>query len=238
MQLFYYPNLQEQESFSFGEEESKHCIKVLRKKNGDQLQLIDGKGFEAKAIITQDHPKKCSGLIKQRIQHKPARNYYVHLAIAPTKNLDRIEWMLEKAIEIGLDEITFLQCQNSERVKLNLERFHKIAISAIKQSKQYYLPIINPLVSFQDFVEKSALVQTKFIAWCPTEDTQTLFKQIPLNRPSNHILLVGPEGDFTSDEVMLAQTKGYIPCTLGKNILRSETAGLFGISLFAAKHLG
>jgi 16S rRNA (uracil1498-N3)-methyltransferase len=236
MQFFYYPNLQEQDSFSFSEEESKHCIKVLRKKNGDQLQLIDGKGFEAKAIITQDHPKKCSGLIQQRMQHKPSRNYHMHLAIAPTKNTDRIEWMLEKAIEIGLDEISFLQCENSERIKLNLERFHKIGISAIKQSKQYYLPTIHAPVSFKDFVEKNKSVQTKFIAWCPANDTQNLFKQLESNPASNNLLLVGPEGDFTNEEVAFAQANGFAACSLGKNILRSETAGLFGISLFAAKH--
>lgn len=237
MQLFYYPLLAGQDEFIFNEEESKHCIKVLRKKNGDILQLIDGLGTEATAVITSDHPKKCSGLIQQRIQHKPNRNYRIHLAIAPTKNIDRIEWMLEKAIEIGLDEISFLHCQNSERDKVNLERFHKIAISAMKQSKQFYLPIINPMVGFEEFVKNQALVQTKFIAWCPTESTESLMSQIPKPMPANSIFLVGPEGDFTAKEIEIAEANGYKTCSLGNNILRSETAGLFGISLFAAKSL-
>jgi 16S rRNA (uracil1498-N3)-methyltransferase len=235
MQLFYYPLLAEQDEFVFNEEESKHCIKVLRKKNGDTLQLIDGLGMEARAVITSDHPKKCSGLIQQRILHKPNRNYHIHLAIAPTKNIDRIEWMLEKAIEIGLDEISFLHCQNSERDKVNLDRCQKIAISAMKQSKQFYLPQINPIISFENLVKNNASVQTKLIAWCPTENTQSLMKQIPTPVPANSIFLVGPEGDFTTKEIEIAETHGYKACSLGNTILRSETAGLFGISLFAAK---
>jgi 16S rRNA (uracil1498-N3)-methyltransferase len=135
-QFFYLPNL-DQDDFEFSEEESKHCIRVLRKKKGDQIQLIDGKGTEALAEIVSDNPKKCSGQIVQRILHKPNRNYHLHLAIAPTKNFDRMEWMLEKCIEIGVDEISFIITANSERDKINLERCEKIAIAAIKQSKQF-----------------------------------------------------------------------------------------------------
>ncbi|MBP7511925.1 MAG: 16S rRNA (uracil(1498)-N(3))-methyltransferase [Bacteroidia bacterium] len=235
MQFFYYPNLNSESIFAFNEEESKHCIKVLRKKIGDTLNLIDGKGTEAIAVIDSDNPKKCSGQIQERIQHKPNRNYSIHLAIAPTKNIERIEWLLEKAIEIGLDEITFINCFNSERDKINLDRLQKIAIAAIKQSKQFYLPQINPIVSFDSFVKKSALGQTKFIAYCPTNSTQNLIHLIPSEPHNISILLVGPEGDFSPQEVKIAEENGFMACSLGNSILRSETAGLYGISLFAAK---
>ena len=234
MQLFYLPNLDDT-TFVFSEEESKHCVRVLRKKIGDQLILIDGKGTEAIAIIDSDNPKKCSGTILSKKTHKPNRNYHLHLAIAPTKSFDRMEWMLEKAIEIGVDEISFLETSNSERAKINLARCEKIAIAAIKQSKQFYLPQLNELVSFENFMKANHENASKYIAWCEEESTQHLFKQIPCPPAAKSLLLIGPEGDFTQGEIELALKKGYQTCSLGNSILRAETAAIFGISLFAAK---
>ncbi|OYU96887.1 MAG: 16S rRNA (uracil(1498)-N(3))-methyltransferase [Bacteroidetes bacterium B1(2017)] len=234
MQLFYLADLSDS-TFEFTEDESKHCIRVLRKKKGDELTLIDGKGTEAKGIIEQDNPKKCSGIIVAKTHHQRNKNYTLHLAIAPTKNFDRIEWMLEKIIEIGVDEISFIETNTSERGKINSERCNKIAVSAMKQSKQYYLPKINGITSLKNFLKGCETTSSKFIAYCPTPVTQTLFNQIPLPMPSHSILLIGPEGDFTQQEVEEAISLGFKPVSLGSNILRSETAGLVGVTSFANK---
>lgn len=234
MQLFFLPNL-DSDSFEFSEEESKHCIRVLRKKKGDQITLIDGKGTEALGTIISDNPKKCSGQISKKIHHTPNRNYQLHIAIAPTKNFERIEWMLEKCIEIGVDEISFIETSNSERSKINLERCEKIAISAIKQSKQFYLPRIHPIQSFQSFLVQTEAIKNKWIAWCESETTDYLSKQITSIENSQNIVCVGPEGDFTPQEIQLAQTHHFAPCSLGPNILRSETAAVLAAALLAVK---
>lgn len=234
MQLFYLPNLALDE-FEFSEEESKHCIRVLRKKKGDEITLIDGNGTEAVARILSDNPKKCSGQIIKRTHHKPNRNYQLHLAIAPTKNFDRIEWMLEKCIEIGIDEISFIETSNSERNKINLERCEKIAISAIKQSKQFYLPNIHPIQSFQSFLVQTEAIPNKWIAWCESDKTDYLLKQITLIENSQNLVCIGPEGDFTTAEIELAKAHHFLPCSLGPNILRSETAAVMATALMAAK---
>jgi 16S rRNA (uracil1498-N3)-methyltransferase len=234
MQFFYLPNL-DQDDFEFSEEESKHCIRVLRKKKGDQIQLIDGKGTEALAEIVSDNPKKCSGQIVQRILHKPNRNYHLHLAIAPTKNFDRMEWMLEKCIEIGVDEISFIMTANSERDKINLERCEKIAIAAIKQSKQFYLPSIHPIQTFQAFLDRTNNIQNKWIAWCETDKTSTLIAQLKETPDTNTVILIGPEGDFSADEVKQAAKKGFQLCSLGPNILRSETAAVYATVVCSSK---
>lgn len=234
MQLFYLPNLDDT-TFVFSEEESKHCVRVLRKKIGDQLLLIDGKGTEAIAIIDSDNPKKCSGTILSKKTHTPNRNYYLHLAIAPTKSFDRMEWMLEKAIEIGVDEISFIETSNSERAKINIARCEKIAIAALKQSKQFFLPKINDLVLFENFIKAQNAADSKWIAWCETTTTEHLSKQIPFPLPQKSVLLIGPEGDFSKSEIDLALKNNYKTSSLGHSILRAETAAVFGISLFAAK---
>lgn len=234
MQFFYLPHLA-QDHFEFSEEESKHCIRVLRKKKGDQIQLIDGNGTEALAEITSDNPKKCSGKIVQRILHPPNRNYHLHLAIAPTKNFDRMEWMLEKCIEIGVDEISFIITANSERDKINLERCEKIAIAAIKQSKQFYLPSIHPIQSFQNFLVRTKAIPNKWIAWCESDKTDFLGKQINVAANSNNLVCLGPEGDFTTEEVEAAKAFQCIPCSLGPNILRTETAAVLVSALWLAK---
>ncbi len=210
------------------EEESKHLIRVLRKQKGDIIQLMDGKGNLALARIEEDHPKKCLLLITEISQKEKNRNYHFELVIAPTKNMERIEWMLEKCCEIGLDAIHFINCENSERSKLNLERLEKICISAIKQSKQFYLPEINPLIDFKSFIEKSKITDsTKLIAWCETNQTETIQSKLTKIENQNLIFMVGPEGDFSNNEIKIAKDNGFKEVSLGNNILRTETAGLY-----------
>lgn len=231
MQLFYYPNLS-LGAFSFNEEESKHCIKVLRNKTGDTLQLIDGKGRLAQAIITKDHPKKCEGEITQVTLFEPNRSYQLALSIAPTKQHERIDWLVEKACEIGIDEINFIACENSERERINIDRLQKICISAIKQSKQYYLPALGELKPLRDHL-KTASDWQKYIAWCETNPTEHLAQQLNQSEKKIH-LLIGPEGDFSAKEISLSQEAGYQPISLGSNILRTETAAITAVATVAA----
>jgi 16S rRNA (uracil1498-N3)-methyltransferase len=229
MHVFYQTNLS-QNQIVLSEDESKHCVRVLRLKKGDEVDLADGKGTHAKAVIVDDHPKKCVLQITVSTLHTQAessgRNYYLHIVVAPTKNFDRMEWFIEKATEAGIDEITFIETENSERAKVNLERCEKIAVSAMKQSKQWYLPKINALQKITDFF-KQDIQDAKFIAWCETNDT-ALINQKLKQLIGNHItILIGPEGDFTEAEVKLAQQHQFVPVSLGKTILRTETAALY-----------
>ncbi|MCF8254182.1 MAG: 16S rRNA (uracil(1498)-N(3))-methyltransferase [Bacteroidia bacterium] len=232
MQLFFLNNLY-LDNFEFSEEESKHCIRVLRKKAGDIITLIDGAGTEATAVLEIDNPKKCSGRIIERTHHHPNRNYYLHIAIAPTKNFDRMEWFIEKATEIGIDEITFIETENSERAKVNLERCQKILVSAIKQSKQFYLPKLNPLVSFKDCLNQNTSVKNKWIAWCPTPQTKNLGVELTQLKQLDSLVLIGPEGDFSSKEIALAEQYSFKAISLGSNILRTETAALYAVNSFS-----
>jgi 16S rRNA (uracil1498-N3)-methyltransferase len=229
MHVFYQTDLS-QNHIILSEDESKHCVRVLRLKNGDEVDLADGKGTHAKAIIVDDHPKKCVLQITQSTIHtqveSSGRDFYLHIVVAPTKNFDRMEWFIEKATEAGIDEITFIETENSERAKVNLERCEKIAVSAMKQSKQWYLPKINALQKIADFF-KQDIQGAKFMAWCETDDTTLINKKIN-QLTSNHItILIGPEGDFTEAEVKLAQQHQFVPVSLGKTILRTETAALY-----------
>lgn len=205
-------------------EESWHCAKVLRKKAGDEIHVIDGKGNFYNAVLSLVNEKKCLAEVKGSYSKTKTGNYYLHLAIAPTKQIDRIEWMVEKAVEIGIDEISFVQCKNSERTVVKTDRINKIVESAVKQSLQAYIPKVNELVSFKEFVSKQKLDQN-FIAHCFTANTIHLktytFKE------KKTLALVGPEGDFTKEEVDLAQQNGFEGITLGANRLRTETAGLY-----------
>lgn len=229
MHVFYQTDLS-QNQIVLSEHESKHCVRVLRLKNGDEVDLADGKGTHAKAVIVDDHPKKCVLQITESTLHTQAessgRNYYLHIVVAPTKNFDRMEWFIEKATEAGIDEITFIETENSERAKVNLDRCEKIAVSAMKQSKQWYLPKINALQKITDFF-KQDIQGAKFMAWCETNDTALINQKIK-QLIENHItILIGPEGDFTEAEVKLAQQHQFVPVSLGKTILRTETAALY-----------
>jgi 16S rRNA (uracil1498-N3)-methyltransferase len=204
-------------------EESWHCAKVLRKKNGEKIEIIDGKGNFYQGVLKLVSEKKCVADIISGPVAQKKRNYFLHLAIAPTKQMDRIEWMIEKAVEIGIDEISFIQCKNSERIVIKRERILKIVESAVKQSLQAYLLKVNELVSFKEILETKA--DLNFIAHCFNGDKQHI-KQVSFAAKSS-LVLIGPEGDFTQEEVTLAIQKGFAGLNLGENRLRTETAGLY-----------
>lgn len=222
MHLFYTPNIQA-EFYQLDEEESKHCVRVLRLKNGDQVNLIDGVGGFYLAEIIDDHPKRTTLKVLNIQREFTKRNHYLHIAVAPTKNIDRFEWFLEKATEIGIDEITPIICDHSERKEIKTERSSKIITSAIKQSLKAYHPVLNPQINFKEFIIQ-AKADKKFIAHCEDGVKQYLVKDF--KPKSNYLILIGPEGDFSPDEIELALQSGYLPITLGESRLRTETAAL------------
>lgn len=206
------------------EEESWHCARVLRKKTGESIRLIDGRGNLYEAVLDLVSDKKTTAQITGGPFPQEQHTYRLHLAIAPTKNIDRIEWMIEKAVEIGVDEISFIQCKNSERTVLKVERIQKIVESAVKQSLQAFLPKVNSMITFKDFVS-AANEEQKLIAHC-FETTKLDIKKVSFQNKKN-LVLIGPEGDFTEEEVSFAVTSGFGPVSLGTNRLRTETAGLY-----------
>ncbi|MES2800020.1 MAG: 16S rRNA (uracil(1498)-N(3))-methyltransferase [Bacteroidota bacterium] len=207
-------------SFILNEEESLHICKVLRLKNGQEIELVNGKGSIFQAKITDAHPKKCAVEILSFHTEKAA-DFEIHIAIAPTKNMDRLEWMVEKCTELGATHFTFLLCKNNERKILKIDRLEKIAISAMKQSKRKYLPTIASLPTFKDFVKQHP---AGLIAHC-YEGEKSVIKEAITKK--NCPILIGPEGDFSIDEVDFALANGYKAISLGNNRLRTETAGLF-----------
>ncbi|WP_062055601.1 16S rRNA (uracil(1498)-N(3))-methyltransferase [Aquimarina longa] len=226
MQLFYNNTLTiSNTEIKFSREESKHITKVLRKKEGDLLHITNGNGHLFIARITFSTPSQCIAIIEKSEKHY-RKNYRLHLAVAPTKMNDRYEWFLEKATEIGIDEITPIICDHSERKVIKLERLERIMQSAMKQSLQYYLPILNPAISFSDFIKQQNKDQL-LIAHCEETKKQSL-KDILLPK-SNTTILIGPEGDFSTKEIELALTSGYLPITLGKTRLRTETAAITAV---------
>jgi 16S rRNA (uracil1498-N3)-methyltransferase len=220
LNLFYQPAIS-LGHLNLDEEESRHAIKVLRMVKGDELQLTDGKGFFYKARITQADLKKCGFEIIDRKQ-VPQKNYHIHIAIAPTKNADRMEWFVEKALEIGIDRFSFMRCQNSERKTINIERMEKIAISAMKQSGQAWLPPFSAMVPLEEIVKSQAT--QKFIAYVDALNTN-LLKSIATAH-EKYLVLIGPEGDFREEELKLALDNNFVKVSLGKSTLRTETAGL------------
>ncbi len=224
MQLFYTPDIHtEQTQYFLSEEESKHCIKVLRLEPGNEVQLIDGKGGFYTAIVKEANQKKTLLNIISVINAFNKRNHFLHIALAPTKNLDRMEWFVEKATELGIDEISFIICRRSERREIKTDRLNKITDSAIKQSVKAYRPVLNEAVTFSNFLLKQYQGQ-KFIAHCEKTDKITL--RTGLIKHDNYVVMIGPEGDFTPEEIMLALQAGYKPLTLGDSRLRTETAAL------------
>lgn len=222
MHVFYTPDISN-EFYSLNEEESKHCSKVLRLTTGDVVHLIDGIGglYEAK-IIGLD--KKHVNLQVISAKHEfGKRNHQLHVAIAPTKNIDRLEWFLEKATEIGIDEITPIICDRSERKIVKEERLEKVVTAAVKQSLTAYHPKVNAAVDFSDFI-KSAVANQKYIAHC-LPDGKPYLSQV-LEKHQSYLILIGPEGDFSPSEIDMALQNGYKAVTLGSTRLRTETAAL------------
>ncbi|HEX8515692.1 MAG TPA: 16S rRNA (uracil(1498)-N(3))-methyltransferase [Bacteroidia bacterium] len=227
MHLFYTPDISGG-SYTLPEEESKHAIRVLRLKTGDAIQLIDGKGGFYTAEITDDHQKHCTVKITDTKKEFEKRRQHLHIAIAPTKNNDRTEWFVEKATEIGIDEISLIDCKNSERSVVKTERLQKVAVSAMKQSLKAYLPKINEITDFKKFISSvKDFSGDKFIAHCQSGFTAGSHLR-SLYTPGNNVLvLIGPEGDFTADEVKLASENGFKEISLGTSRLRTETAALY-----------
>ena len=223
MQLFYNPNIGEDTiNFTFDKEESKHIVKVLRKKDGDILFVTNGLGFLFKTEVILAIDTKCTVKIVG-FEKAATPNFHLHLAVAPTKMNDRYEWFLEKATEIGVSEITPIICDHSERTQIKIDRFDKIVTSAMKQSNQYYLPKLNEPISFKDFINKQH-EGSLFIAHCEDTDRKLLKE---LLQPDDSItLLIGPEGDFSAKEIQMAIEKKFVPVSLGNTRLRTETAAI------------
>ena len=223
MQLFYNATINEvTETFTFDREESKHIIKVLRKKDGDILFVTNGLGFLFKTEIVLASDSKCTVQIVS-FEKASIPKFNLHLVVAPTKMNDRYEWFLEKATEIGVQEITPIICDRSERKVINMERFEKILLSAMKQSNALYLPKLNPAISFKEFV-KNKNTGLQLIAHCEETDKKTLKSVLQPN--TDITVLIGPEGDFSDKEITLALAQNYIPVTLGNTRLRTETAAV------------
>ncbi len=223
MQLFYNPEITElTKQFSFDKEESKHIVKVLRKTIGDTLYITNGKGWLFTAEIAIPDIKNCLVTITNK-ELKKKHSYNLHLAVAPTKMNDRYEWFLEKATEIGIDTITPIICDQSERKIIKIDRFEKIIQSAMKQSLSCYLPTLNKAISFKEFINQKFDAQL-FIAHCEETNKKSLKESI--TKSKDYLILIGPEGDFSVKEIKTAIVNGFIPVTLGETRLRTETAAI------------
>lgn len=221
MHLFYTPDVTGN-SCQLDEEESRHCAKVLRLQRGDIVYLINGKGGFYKAGIVESHPKRTLLEILEKSEEYGKRNHFLHIAVAPTKNIERLEWFLEKATEIGIDEITPVICDRSERRELKTERLLKIITSAVKQSIKAYHPVLNQPLKYSELIRRAE--GQKFIAHCMDTEKSSLKHSIqPAGR---YTVLIGPEGDFSPSEISEALGAGFVPVTLGNSRLRTETAAL------------
>jgi len=224
MQLFYHPSSSKTlKEITFEKEESRHIGKVLRKQEGDVLDITNGKGYFFKAELTLVTPKKCIARIVETKKEAPLP-YRLHIAAAPTKSNDRFETFLEKATEIGITEITPIICDHSERKTIKLERYEKIIQSAMKQSLKAYLPKLNKAVSYKEFLQQEHEENLKCIAHCEETDKKSLKSVV--EKQQSVLILIGPEGDFSTEEIDLAKSKGFTPVTLGESRLRAETAAM------------
>lgn len=231
MALFYAPEIAE--TWELPEEEAAHCLRVLRLSRGSNIEITDGKGTFYKAVISDISGKHCFVEAVESTFVPKGWQGNLHIAIAPTKNIDRIEWMVEKAVEIGLDELTFLNCRFSERKVVKKERIERIVVSAMKQSLKPFKTLINDVVDFKQFVNMQH-GNSKFIAHC-YDSEKVMFKE-RLVAGEDVTILIGPEGDFSTDEVRTAINSGFIPVSLGNSRLRTETAGLVACHTFNLKN--
>jgi 16S rRNA (uracil1498-N3)-methyltransferase len=226
MNIFFTPDIENTSYLS--EEESSHAVRVLRMKAGDKIFSIDGKGGFYELEIINPHQKHCEIKVISKKNGFNKRNHYLHIAIAPTKNIERLEWFLEKATEIGIDEITPVICRFSERKNIKEERLEKVIVSAVKQSLKAHLPKLNKLCSFNEFVVSQQIADQacseKYIAHCHDDD-KTLLKNA-YSKGNSAVVLIGPEGDFSKEEVETALINNFKPISLGNSRLRTETAGL------------
>jgi 16S rRNA (uracil1498-N3)-methyltransferase len=230
MALFYKPDILEQPFLS--EEESRHAVKVLRLGVGDTLDIVDGKGGLFRAVIRVADARRCTIEIRESVPEPDVRRHRIHLAIAPTKDLDRIEWMLEKCVEIGVDQVTFIRTRRTDErywkgKSIHPERLEKISVSAMKQSLKRRLPVVTDLVPWERFLAEREAGESRFVAHLE-EDDRTLLQQKAIPG-ENYVVLIGPEGDFTPEEIAEAKENGFAPVSLGNSRLRTETAGLVAV---------
>ena len=223
MELFFEPDIDK--TLTLNEQESRHCISVLRHKAGDKINVANGMGSYFKCVIIKPHPKRCEVEIVSK-ETFDKRNFNIHIAIAPTKNIDRTEWFIEKVTEIGVEKITLLMCEHSERKKVRLDRLEKIVISASKQSLKAYKPVLTDLIPFKEFVQKE---DKGFIAHCNSSDLPHL-KDV-YKTWDDATVLIGPEGDFSPAEVEFALQNGFTEISLGSSRLRTETAGMVACTI-------
>jgi 16S rRNA (uracil1498-N3)-methyltransferase len=236
MNIFYAPDIILPE-ITLSPEESGHCVRVLRLGRGEKVQVIDGKGGYYNAVIAMPDAKQCRLTITETIEIQAPRNYSVHIAIAPTKNIDRFEWFIEKSVEIGIDTITPLLCHRSERRILKSDRLERLILSTIKQAIIPTRPVLHDLTGFKEFVTHPDRRDADlFIAHCGETDRKKLGEAC---RPGkNTIVLIGPEGDFSPEEIRLALSHQFIPVTLGRNRLRTETAGIVACTAINLRNSG
>jgi 16S rRNA (uracil1498-N3)-methyltransferase len=230
MQRFYSP-IVDSDVFDLPEVEAKHCVSVLRKKPKDQIEVVDGQGRIYVAEILNISKRKCEVKVLSKQFEAKDLPCSLHIAIAPTKNAARFEWFLEKSTEIGIDKITPIICQRSERKKINTERANKVLITAMKQSLKSWLPSLEDAVDFSAFIQSASnFGDSKFIGHCVGESPFHLKNEY--KKGSDALVLIGPEGDFSNDEIALAQENGFTPISLGTGRLRTETAGIVSCSIF------
>ncbi len=222
MRIFYHPEISHNDPSFLNVEESRHCVKVLRLKKGDEINVIDGTGNCYHCHIIDDNPRACKFVVNSKTQAKP-QGYFIHIAIAPTKNQERLEWFVEKAVEFGVDKISLILCDQSERKMVKLERLNKKAIVAMKQSMNYKKPDIVELTTFKNFIATNN-AKDKFIAHVDENNT-THLKDMAKPK-SEYLVLIGPEGDFSQNEINLAKNNNYKGISLGQSRLRTETAGI------------
>ncbi len=225
MQIFFITDIQA-DTAHIGEEEAKH-FRVLRKKIGDSIHFIDGKGTRYVGKLTKLSKRKGTLQIVEQKKQPPERSFHLHIAIAPTKNISRMEWFVEKATEIGVNEITPIICQQSERTRLRLDRLEKIAVSAMKQSLRTYLPKLNEARKLKDFLldnQEETPNLVRYIAHCDDSKKANLWDNY--RTATNVLILIGPEGDFSTEEIEMATQLGFQPVSLGTHRLRTETAGI------------
>lgn len=232
MHLFYNPHIQS-DTFELEEQESKHAIRVLRLVRGERVIMVDGKGGWYEVVIIDDHPKRCRLQVELHTPDYKPLPYGLHLAVSPTKNMDRFEWFLEKATEIGITEITPLMCQRTERKHIKTERLEKILVSAMKQSLKAFKPILHNPVRLEEFLKINPQ-GTLGIAHCYPLERRGISE---LELSDKYTLMVGPEGDFTEEEVSEALEAGYVPFHLGDSRLRTETAALYITAALSLQHL-
>lgn len=222
MQLFYHPECTD--PLTLDPVESQHCIKVLRHKKGDKVHIINGKGKLFEGELLNDNFRKCE-IAHLKLLREEQEFSHLHIAIAPTKSAERIEWFVEKATEIGIAEISFIKCDNSERPRINIDRLERKAISAIKQNQSLWLPRINPLKPFGDFMTE-ANCSKKLIAYVETKNNSPQLSSLQLAEDDEVLIMIGPEGDFSPQEIELAVQNDFKLISLGRNVLRTETAGI------------